>query len=61
VPHDPQDCSICKFFAHSPAAPWAITQMVKIEAGQEFHVSHQPLNVEAIPSAHPARGPPVWA
>ena len=61
VPHDPRHCSICKFFAHSPAAPWAITLMVKIEAGQEFHVSHQPLNVEAIASGHSARGPPVWA
>jgi hypothetical protein len=61
VPHDPRHCSICKFLAYSPAAPLAVAFLVKIEAGQEFHIPQLPLLVEAIPSGHRARGPPLWS
>jgi hypothetical protein len=61
IQHDPQHCSICKFFAYSPAATFALIAMVKIEAGHQFQASHSPLIFLAMPSDHPARGPPVWS
>lgn len=61
VPHDPRHCSICKFFAYSPAAPPAAAVVVRIEAARELHVTHRPLIVETITHGHSARGPPVWS
>jgi hypothetical protein len=61
IQHDPQQCSICKFFAHSPAATFALIAMVKIEAGHQCHLASSPRIVQAMPADHSARGPPVWS
>jgi hypothetical protein len=61
VPHDPRHCSICKFFAYSPAATLEMALLVKIEAGQELPVRQSPLIVQASSSSHLARGPPLWS
>ena len=60
-PHDPRHCSLCKFFAHSPALPTAAADAVRIEAGHEFHIPRLPLVIEHTHSGYLARGPPCWS
>ena len=59
--HDPQHCSVCKIYAHSPALPVATATVLSVEAGHHLQVPLLPQVVEPAHGGYLARGPPCWS